>query len=189
MIMSTSEQPDQELVRRIRDGDHGAFEALFRRYADALCSFAAEHVGDRTAEDVVQTVFCDLWRRRSELSPPGTIKAYLYRAIRNTALDRMKHRDVEQEWKEEEKERDRPEERKDPIESLQHQELGRVMEQAVKDLSKRRRMIYRMARYHEMTYAEIARALDIAPKTVENQMGRALKTLRKKLKRFAVFLQ
>jgi len=67
--------------------------------------------------------------------------------------------------------------------------MSRAMDQAVEELPERRRMIYRMARHHDMTYSEIATAFDIAPKTVENQMGRALKTLRNHLKRFVSLLQ
>jgi RNA polymerase sigma-70 factor (family 1) len=180
---------DQDLVRRIRKGDHDAFEQLFRVYSDALCSFAADYVGDRVAEDIVQTVFCDLWERREEWPLSINVKAYLYRAVRNTALDHLDRRDIEQDWKDEEKERYKAEDRIAPVEALQHQEMSRAMKQAVEDLPERRRMIYRMARHHNMTYSEIATALDIAPKTVENQMGRALKTLRDHLKRFASLLQ
>lgn len=189
MANEARKQRDHDLVRRIRRGDHDAFEQLFRIYADALCSFAADHVGDRVAEDIVQTVFCDLWNRREEWTPPKNVKAYLYRAVRNTALDHLDRRVVEQDWKDEEKERDQNRGRVAPVEVLEHQEMSRAMEQAVEELPERRRMIYRMARHHDMTYSEIASALDIAPKTVENQMGRALKTLRDQLKRFASLLQ
>lgn len=190
MSNESRKQRDQQLVQRIRAGEHEAFETLFRIYADSLCTFAADHVGDREAEDVVQTVFCDLWNRRDEWQPQGSVKAYLYRAVRNTALDHLNRRNLEREWKEEEKEREQhPPSRTAPAEILQNQELSRAMKEAVNDLPERRRMVYKMAQYHDMTYAEIATALDIAPKTVENQMGRALKTLRDQLKRFIALLQ
>jgi RNA polymerase sigma-70 factor (ECF subfamily) len=188
MSNDPSEQRDRQLVDRIRADDHEAFETLFRKYADRLCTFAAEYVGDGAAEDIVQTVFCDVWERRGELSPKESVKAYLYRAVRNTSLDRLKHRDVKQEWEKEEKKRSSHDWNK-PVEDLQHQELRRAMKRAVAELPERRRMIYQMARLHGMTYAEIACALDISTKTVENQMGRALKTLRDKLEKFAMFLQ
>jgi RNA polymerase sigma-70 factor (ECF subfamily) len=62
------------------------------------------------------------------------------------------------------------------------------MQQAVDDLPERRRLVYLMAYHHNMSYKEIAVALEIAPKTVENQVGRALKTLREHLAEFAAFL-
>jgi len=189
MANEARKERDRDLARRIRKGDHDAFRELFRTYADALCSFAADHVGDRVAEDIVQRVFCDLWDRREKWSPPGNVKAYLYRAVRNTALDHLDRRDLERDWKDEEKERDRARGKIAPVDALQHQEMSRAMDQAVEELPERRRMIYRMARHHDMTYSEIATALDIAPKTVENQMGRALKTLRNHIKRFVSLRQ
>lgn len=189
MSNEARQKRDRDLVLRIQSGDDDAFEQLFRMYADVLCSFAADHVGDRVAEDIVQSVFCDLWDRREEWTPPTNVKAYLYRAVRNTALDHLDRRDVEQNWKEEEKGRNQGRGKIAPVDALKHQEMSRAMEQAVEELPERRRMIYRMARHHDMTYSEIATALDIAPKTVENQMGRALKTLRDQLKRFASLLQ
>lgn len=61
------------------------------------------------------------------------------------------------------------------------------MRQAVEALPERRRLVYTMARQEGMSYVEIADVLDIAPKTVENQMGRALKFLRKQLSTFFPF--
>lgn len=193
MSKEAQNERDRKLVDRIRDGDQEAFERLFRIYAEALCTFAADHVGDRFAEDVVQTVFCDLWERREAWHPQGSVKAYLYRAVRNTALDELDRRDVERKWKEEEKEQNRMEDENegedDPLETLKHDKMSKAMAQAVEDLPERRRIIYQMARHHGMSYAEIATALDISPKTVENQMGRALKTLREKLRKFASLVQ
>lgn len=190
MANTSRRRRDEQWVERIRAGDHDAFENLFHAYADALCTFAAQHVeGGRAAEDIVQEVFCDLWSRRAEWHPQGTVKAYLFRAVRNTALDRLKHRRVEQAWENEEKQRDRLSEQSGPVDALRHQELKQAMQQAVEDLPERRRLVYRMAHRHNMSYKEIAIALDIAPKTVENQMVRALKTLRDRLAKYAAFLQ
>lgn len=181
---------DEQWAESIRAGDHDAFEQLFHAYAGALCTFAAQHVDSAAvAEDIVQNVFCDLWNRRTEWRPQGSVKAYLFRAVRNTSLDYLKHRRVEQAWEDEEKRRDQTSGRRSPADVLQHQELKRAMQHAVEELPERRRLIYCMARNHDMSYAEIAAALDIAPKTVENQIGRALKTLRNHLAKFAAFLQ
>lgn len=189
MENESSEQRDHRLAERIQDGDRQAFEELFFSYGDQLCAFAAEHVDANRAEDIVQEVFCDLWRRREEWEPRGTIKAYLYRAVRNTSLDHLDHQEVKRKWEEEEKRRDRASEHTGPADALHFSEFERAMESAVDELPERRRLVYRMARQHDMTYAEIASALDIAKKTVENHMGRALKSLRKQLAEYASFLQ
>jgi RNA polymerase sigma-70 factor (ECF subfamily) len=67
MPNASQKQRDRQWADRIRAGDREAFERLFRAYADALCTFAAQHVDDEAlAEDLVQDVFCDLWDRREE---------------------------------------------------------------------------------------------------------------------------
>lgn len=175
---------DKKWADKIREGDEAAFEALFRSYSEELCGFVQYHVDYRAvAEDVVQTIFCDLWDRREEWHPKGTVKAYLYRAARNKSLDWLKHQRVRRRWEKGEKLRSQvaPD---DPDDVLRHSELRKTMDQAIEELPERRRLVYRMARQQGMSYAEIAIALDISTKTVENQIGRALKFLRKRLSGF-----
>jgi RNA polymerase sigma-70 factor (ECF subfamily) len=188
MLETPREQRDRDWVESIGSGDHDAFEMLFQTYVEELCVFAAQHVGDSEAEDIVQTVFCDLWNRRREWAPRGTVKAYLFRAVRNTALDRLDRRRVRLDYRDKEKNQDRGSGRVGPQDHLQYVELERAMQRAVDNLPERRRLVYVMAHRHDMTYKEIAIALDIAPKTVENQVGRALKSLREHLVRFATFI-
>lgn len=181
---------DQQWAEQIREGNRRAFEKLFRAYVDPLYAFAAEHVDNRSAaEDIIQDVFCDLWDRRSDWEPEGTVKAYLYRAVRNTALDRLDRRQVREDWKEEEKEEGRPRFGADPADALRQDELRQAMEGAVKDLPRQQKLVYRLAHRHGLSYREIASALGIARKTVENHMGRALRSLRSQLAEHASFLQ
>ena len=184
-------QRDRQWTQHLQQEGHGAFEALFRAYADRLCSFAAAYVGSAAvAEDLVQSVFCDLWnRRRGGALPEGNVKAYLFRAVRNKALNRLKHRRVEERHETRTKRQGRTGPVHTPADTLQHQELRQAMREAVEELPERRRLIYRLARRQGLSYKEIAAALEIAPKTVENQMGRALKTLRERLAKFASVLQ
>ena len=192
MTAASRKQRDRQWAERIRSGDRDAFKNLFHAHADELCAFAAQYVADEQAEDMVQTVFCDLWNRRAEWEPQS-VKAYLFQAVRNTSLDHLKHRRVKETWEAEEKERKHTSShatsQASPVDTVQHQELEREMRQAVEGLPDRRRIIYQMAHHHGMSYKEIAAALDIAPKTVENQVGRALKALRDHLAKFASFLQ
>lgn len=141
------------------------------------------------AEDIVQDAFCDLWHRRTEWSPSGNIKAYLFRAVRNKSLNVLKHRRVEREYEGQSKRRGRRGPIRTPVEALQHQELKQAVRHAVEELPERRRLVYQLARHQGMSYKEIAAVLEIAPKTVENQMGRALKTLRRRMAEFASILQ
>ena len=180
---------DRRWAAQIRKGDRNAFEALFHAYVDQLYAFAAEHVEEPSAaEDVVQEVFCDLWERRSDWEPQGTVKAYLYRAVRNTALDRLDRRQVREKWEEEEKQEDRLRFEVGPANDVHQDQLREAMEEAVEDLPERQKLVYRLAHRHGLSYREIASALGIARKTVENHMGRALQSLRRQLGTYASFL-
>jgi len=190
MADEVEENQDRRWVKQVQKGDRRAFEKLFRAYVDQLYVFAAEHVDDKSAaEDIVQDVFCDLWERRSDWEPEGTVKAYLYRAVRNSALDHLDRRQVRDEWKEEEKHEDRPRFKIGPADAVHQDELRQAMEEAVEDLPGQQRLVYRLAHRHGLSYREIASALGIARKTVENHMGRALQSLRSQLTEYASFLQ
>src|SRR5688572_8158150 len=88
-------------IARIRGGDRPAFEALFREHYSALCEFAHRYVQSReAAEDLVQEVFLSVWTHRESLEIRDGLRAYLYGAVRNRALNSIEHRRVEQRWEE-----------------------------------------------------------------------------------------
>lgn len=177
-----------EWVERIRQGDERAFEALFRTYCEDLCDVVLRQVhSPEVAEDLVHDIFCDLWDRRRRWDPKGPMKAYLYRAAYNKSLNWLKHHRVTRRRAAEEKHQERPSQ-ESPEDAWRYRELDQAMQQAVEALPSRRRLVYQMARHQGMSYAEIAAALDISVKTVENQMGRALKLLRERLADFFLLL-
>ncbi len=170
----------QQLAARVRQGDAGAFEQLFRLYYASLVHFAARIVGTFSeAEEVVQKVFVNLWQRHTLWVPQASVTAYLYGAVRNEAI---KHA-----------------QRRPPTVSLEaaeaivsesmgvdHQlfehELAGLVERLVGELPEQRRLIFSLSRDHGLSYAEIAQVLDISIKTVETQMGRALRQLRERVR-------
>ncbi len=176
---------EREWVARIRKGDEEAFETLFKIHCEELRRYALSlvHIHE-VAEDLVCDLFCDLWDQRRDWKPQGVIKSYLLRAVRNRSLNWLKHRRIERRWEAEKKHRGRqPQE--GPEDVLRSRELEQAMQQAIEALPERRRCIYKMSRHEGKSYAEIAAALGISPKTVENQIRRALKFLRVRLATFA----
>jgi len=82
---------EDELIRKVRQGDHAAFETLFRTYAPACLRFASSLIDDvEIGEDVVQDVFGWVWLHRSQWSPGNDILSYLLTATRNRALNALR---------------------------------------------------------------------------------------------------
>jgi RNA polymerase sigma-70 factor (ECF subfamily) len=173
------------LARRIRDGDVAAFEIVFRTHYNGLCSFVRQQVGSaEAAEEVVQEVFLNVWRGRGGIDPDQSLRAYLYRAARNTALNQLKRRRLERRWLAASAGPTSHAISAVADDAVREHELTIAIQQRVASLPERCRLIFTMSREQGLSYAEIAEALGISVKTVETQMGRALKTLRAGLAAF-----
>lgn len=170
---------DAELVRRIRGGDERALEEVFRTYYPGMCLFVRRFVhAPDVAEELVQDVFFKLWAKRDGLSDIDALKTYLFRAARNTALNHLRRRKLEQNWEEKEGQRGEPVTSGGTDDEATSSEVQRAVSAAIARLPERCREVFLLSREGGLTYGEIATALGISIKTVETQMGRALKSLR-----------
>jgi RNA polymerase sigma-70 factor (ECF subfamily) len=176
---------DEELIPRVQAGDSGAFEYLFKRYYSALYAFVCAYVDSaETAEEVVQDVFLRTWEHRARWEPRGPVQTYLYKSARNRALDLIKHRKVERLWSE--RVRSNRAHGSLPFarsadDAVHAEELEVTIARTLAALPERCRLIFLMSREHDLSYGQIAEVLDISVKTVETQIGRALKMLRKNI--------
>jgi RNA polymerase sigma-70 factor (ECF subfamily) len=179
----SADQPDSidRLFQRVVDDDHSAFEQIFKSTYKTLCAYSNKLVKrHEIAEEIVDDVFFNLWRNRKKIQITNSFHSYLFTSIRNKSLDtlrKLKH------------------ERKTVLdgaetiackqsiayESLIFEELNARMEAAVSGLPNQCRIIFLMSREQDLKYKEIAVALNISIKTVDTQMGRALRYLRKQL--------
>lgn len=162
----------------IAAGDRTAFEALFRLHYRPLCAFAMGYLKDMDqAEDLVQDLFFRLWMDRERTEVTTSLKAYLFRAVRNRCLNALKTqgrmRSLNEEVDDGMAEDDRSEE--------EHSERAARVNAAIEALPEERRKVFKLSRNEGLKYQEIAARLGISVKTVENQMGKALKTLREEL--------
>jgi len=174
---------DSSLVDKIRREDSKSYEKLFITYAQPLINFARRFVYDTSiAENIVQDVFLDLWINRSELDPSLNIKSYLYTAVKNRALKQLRHGNVVRRSAKNLKSFDHA--IKTPEDELNIKEINTRFHQAIDELPEKCRIIFSMNRFDDITYREIAEILGISVKTVETQMGRALKFLRHRLADF-----
>jgi RNA polymerase sigma-70 factor (ECF subfamily) len=173
---------DDALVTSIRAGDVVAFERLFFMHIDGLVTFAAGFVGSRgAAEDIVADVFAILWERRAVWNPRHGVRAYLYAAARNRALNTT--RDTESH------------ERLDALvavtsdvsptidETLVLEEQIAAVRRVLEELPEPRRRIMELRWRDGLSAEEIAVVLNVTRNAVDIQLSRALQMLRAVLPR------
>lgn len=163
-------------------GDINAFEMLFRSYYQPLCNYAYTFLNDREeAEEVVQTTFLSVWEKRVGLNIHTGVKPYLYAMVRNACLNVIKHEKIKQKHAGEELAlADRSYD--SVTHSVASSELEQRIQKAIDKLPEQCRLVFKLSRFEELKYAEIAKQLNISVKTVENHMGKALKLMREELK-------
>jgi RNA polymerase sigma-70 factor (ECF subfamily) len=132
------------------------------------------------AEEIVQQVFVNFWEQRENIDIENSARAYLFRSVRNACLNKKKHIKIREQYKEH-NEMEINSNAVDLDKILNASELDTRIRKAIDQLPPERRKIFIMSRYDEKKYQEIANELNISIKTVENQIGSALKFLRKEL--------
>jgi RNA polymerase sigma-70 factor (ECF subfamily) len=172
---------DNELFLRVKDGDEQAFKDLFEKYYSPMCLFARQLLNDyELAEETVQDMFVKVWEKRTLLTIDTSVKHYFFRSIRNQCLNRIQHEKIKLRYAHEMTVRAQQE--ADPEAYFVEPDLLSRIEKSINSLPPRRREIFRLSREKGMKYKEIADTLHISVKTVEAQMGLALKFLREELR-------
>jgi RNA polymerase sigma-70 factor (ECF subfamily) len=175
---------EQQVLVVLKEGRESAFEMLFKTYYKPLCNYAYSFLSDKDeAEEVVQTAFITVWDKRQTIEIQTSIKSYLYRMVRNSCLNVIKHDKIKQQHAAYEMAGGEPS-HEGVSQSVISSELEQKIYEAMKALPEQCRLVFQLSRFEELKYAEIATQLDISVKTVENQMGKALKIMREKLKEF-----
>lgn len=174
------------LAERIQRGDKEAFEVLFHAHYSALCCYANRFIRDSDdSEEIVQDTFVRFWNRRAEIKVEYSLKSYLFQAVRNASFNFLKHAAIVREHEAAQMRVLSEEDHHDEIITM---ELAERIARAVDQLPEERRKIFRMSRDEGLKYKEIADQLNISPKTVENQIGRALSFLRSELAEYLILL-
>ena len=152
------------------------YKALFRRYYPSLIFYATRLVGEEEAEDVVQDVFVELWKRKDHIEIGDQIQAFLYRAVYTRALNVLKHRSVEEGYcvaMEEINQR-----RAEFYQPDNNEVIRRIEDKELPDKCKE---VFKLSYLHDMKNKEIADILGVSLRTVEAHMYKALKYLRGRL--------
>jgi len=172
---------DNEIMRRIRQGDVGQFESLFRSSYISLVRYAKTLVKNHdTAEEIVQDLFFRLWQNKSKIRIESSLNGYLFRAVHNRCLHFIEHNKIVERHVHEvsDRQNNSPE---NPADILYYKELQERIAGILERLPERCGKIFCMSRFEGLKYSEIAEKLSVSVKTVEANMGKALKEFRKVL--------
>lgn len=184
---------DEQIVRRLAEGDLRAMEAVYGELFGQLYNYTASYIPDGgQAEEIVQETFLYLWEHRRSLRPDSNLKAYLLRIARNKSLNlltrmRVRNNYADYIYKREldinyEALRDKT------AELVIMQELEAIIAQTLAELPEPCRLVFEMSRNEELTYGEIAERIGVSVKTVEYRMMHTLKIFRKNLKPYIPFI-
>lgn len=159
--------------------DERLFRAFFDRYYLVVYRRLYWLLGNQSiAEELCQDIFVSLWQRRLSLPPVDNWEAYLLKSATFKAIDYKRKGTGILSFT------DKIEDNAEPVGDEAGDEstdLSEALQREIAALPDRCQIIFKLSRYEQMSYAEIAKTLEISPKTVENQIGKALKILRKNL--------
>lgn len=182
------EKSEKALFFDLQKSNHKAFDYFFEKYYAALFAYAKGMVSDSfVAEEIVQQMFVYLWENKEGINIHTSVKSYLFRAVHNDCMDYLKL--VKQ---------------KSNItdivlstynepniafyDPLIEAEFQNIMNNVFSELPQQCRKIFILSRFEGLSYKDIALKLEISIKTVENQIGKALKIIREKLQPYLSFI-
>ncbi|HLY68449.1 MAG TPA: RNA polymerase sigma-70 factor [Puia sp.] len=181
---------DKGFPELLKQGNEQAFEKVFTAYYPALHAYAFTIVADMPVSDeMVQNVFLKLWAKRDKLEILTSLKAYLYKSIYNECMDYLKNREYKNRYKAHALHNNKNlVSAEDAGGRVAMNELEKKLQNALNDLPDECRTVFQLSRFEGLKYQEIATHLGLSVKTVEAQMGKALRRLRLSLAEFISIL-
>tara|TARA_R110002050_G_scaffold300825_1_gene473713 strand:- start:15513 stop:16100 length:588 start_codon:yes stop_codon:yes gene_type:complete len=188
--------PDYSLIDDLRNGDLEAFDLIFKKYGDKLFGFALTYLKSREeTEELVQNVFLKLWENRKNLKKKSSLKSYLFTIAYHNMCRLFREKQIHEKFTNE-------------IfafgdrifnldEQLDYKSTLEQVNRLIDKLPEKQRVIFLKSRKEGKSSKEIADEMNLAPRTIDNQISMAIKFLRKNLPEgsfaillyFAVFLQ
>lgn len=179
------DKTDAKILSGIRRGDSKSFDLLFDNYYDRLCNYVTSIIqNNEAAEDIIQDLFASMWVNRKRLSVQVSLKSYLFRSSYNASLDYLKRLKVENRYQAGISEQFPP----SFNDSLEFLELLESMEESIEQLPEQCKVIFKLSRFEQLKYREIAEKLSVSENTVDTQIRRALKKLREDFKDYLALL-
>ena len=177
---------DNQLFQAIKGGDRKAFDILFLRYYPILCAYAKQFVDLEDGKEIVQDVMVWFWENKEMQTFDTSLKNYLFKSVRNRCLTLINRNEIKKRIHE--KIQVYMEQlHKDPDFYIVEELAGKI-EAAISRLPESYKEAFKLNRFQNMTYNEIAQKLGVSPKTVDYKIQQALKILRHELKEYLPLL-
>ncbi|MFV0584478.1 MAG: RNA polymerase sigma-70 factor [Parabacteroides gordonii] len=186
-------------IYKVKEGDRIAFKSFFEYFYPKLMALACRFVEEHVAKDLVQDVFVSYWEQKKMIEADN-IQSFLFKWVQNRCLNYLKHQMVIEAYEA----RMRIAEARiaflndktdtnDVLKQVVDRDIRELIESSVKKLPSRTAEVFRLCYYHDLPHKEIAKVLDISPRTVETHIRHAVLFLREDLKDllllFAAFCQ
>jgi len=176
--MPLGSKSDEEILTCICQHDESALDILVRRYYDRLGKFSFSLLNSRDLADVaVSNVFLNIWRRRESLVIRSTVRGYLFAAVGNQSLSMRKEKRLHPTVGIDHVHTRQVLDARSSDSDILYRELHDEIDALVSRLPRQRQLIFRMNRFEGLRYREIAEALGVSERTVQNQMVHATKQL------------
>ena len=174
---------DQQLLIELSKGNHDAFAAIFRRYYADLVIFCCQFIsrGD-ICQDIVQSIFLKLWEMRDVVTIDSSLKSYLIRSAQNMCLNELKHHKVKGQYSSDILSTLPYDIDTSTQDSILYSDLCRLLDVTVEKMPHNERQVWTMSRSMGLKNNEIARALGVSLRTVEQRMSKAKEFVRKAIK-------
>ena len=170
------------LLNDLRLGDLKAFREIYELYKLKVTRLAYRYCLDKAdAEEVLQDVFMKLWSNKEKINASQNFDNYLFTIAKNTVLDKIKSYKLEKENLSKYFAHHKTVATDQTEQHILHHELQQLLAEVLVELPPKRRRIFEMNRLEGYTYQQITEALQISSGTVEKQMSKALKVVKKKL--------
>jgi RNA polymerase sigma-70 factor (ECF subfamily) len=175
------EVDDNLLISRIRNDSVEAFEVLYDRYKKKLYYFSYKYLKDHSdTEELVQAVFVSIWEHRKTLNDSLSIKNYIYRSAVNNIYNRIKKKVIHDKYVEHSIQR-MDHSVNQTFDQIYYQDLKESIDSIVSTVPPQQQKIFHLIRYEDHSHKEIAEKLNLSVRTVENQIYRVIKIIKKEL--------
>jgi RNA polymerase sigma-70 factor, ECF subfamily len=188
-------QQEKNMVALIREGDRTIFRRLYDLYYTRLFLYAKSYIEDTNeAEDIIQELFLDLWKKREDLDILTSLSSYMFRAVHNRCIQYLRHQKVIEGFESMHQLKMRDAEilynssADFSFTEVQFKEIEQIYNQTSKLLPEKTMEIFGLSRTSFKSNKEIATLLNIDLKTVEYHITKALRLFHSALKDYFILI-